>query len=112
MRRGWIGGIVLALTLLTAGLAEAWYPYPSHGYWPGPYPRSRFAFGFNFVIPVFPYPPAYYDPGYIAPPRYVPRCDTYTSPGYYRQVPWYTDPGGFTTFRQEWVPPTTTQVCR
>ena len=45
-----------------------------------------------------------------APPVFVPRCTTYATPGYYRQVPWYTD-GGFTTFRQEWVLPTTTQAC-
>jgi hypothetical protein len=49
---------------------------------------------------------------FVPPPVYVPQRTTYTTPGYYRQVPWYTDPGGFTMFRQEWVPPTTIQVCR
>jgi hypothetical protein len=67
------------------------------------------------VVPVYPYPayPAgYYAPVFVPPSVCVPRCTTYTTPGYYRQVPRYTDPGGFRMFRQEWVPPTTIQVCR
>lgn len=55
----------------------------------------------------YPYSP----PVSIPPPVYVPQCSTYTAPGHYRQVPWYTE-GGFTTFRWEWVPPTSTQICR
>jgi len=112
-------GIILAglvLVLLATGVAEAWYPY-GHSSWYRPYPRTTVSFGFNFVVPFYPYPvypayPAYYGPVFVQPPVYMPQCTTYTTPGYYRQVPWYTGPGGFTTFRQEWVPPTTTQVCR
>jgi len=105
-----VAGLILAL--VATGVAEAWYPH-GHGAWYGPHPRTTF--GFNFVIPVYPYPayPAgYYAPVFAPPPVYVPQCTTYSTPGYYRQVPWYTDAGGFTTFRQEWVPPATTQVCR
>jgi len=108
----------LVLATLVVGVAEAGGPY--HGYrgyrgyrpWYGYYPKTTFGFGFNFLIPVYPYPPGYYAPVYAPPPVYVPQCTTYTSAGYHRQVPWYTEPGGITTFRQEWVPPTTTQVCR
>ncbi len=109
-----VAGLVLAL--LAAGIAEASYP---HG--PGPWhrgdPRTTFSFGFDCVVPLYPYPvypasPAgYYPPACVAPPVDVPPGTMYTTPGYYRQVPWYTDPG-FTTFRQEWIPSTTTQVCR
>ncbi|MFI5339933.1 MAG: hypothetical protein ACHQ7N_08860 [Candidatus Methylomirabilales bacterium] len=117
MKEWGIIGAGLVLALLAVGVAEAWYP---HG--PGPWhrgdPRTAFSFGFDFVVPLYPYPvyPAYpagsYPPAYVAPPVYAPQRTTYTTPGYYRQVPWYTDPGGFTTFRQEWIPPSTTQVCR
>lgn len=107
-----VASVALALLVVT-GVAEAWYPYH---HWPGawhrPYPRTTFSFGFNFVVPVYPYPGGYYAPVFVPPPVYAPQCTTYTTPGYYRQVPWYTEPGGFTTFRQEWIPPTTTQVCR
>jgi hypothetical protein len=111
-----LAGLVLAL--LVTGVAEAWYPHYGPGPWYRPSPRTTFSFGFNFVIPVVPYPayPAYpagyYGPVFVPPPVYVPQCTTYATPGYYRQVPWYSDSGGFTTFRQEWVPPTTTQACR
>jgi hypothetical protein len=107
-----VAGLILAL--VATGVAEAWHPH-GHGAWYGPRARTTFGFGFNFVIPVYPYPayPAgYYAPVFVPPPVYVPQCTTYSTPGYYRQVPWYTDAGGFTTFRQEWVPPATTQVCR
>lgn len=116
MKRWAVILVALVLALLATGLAEAWSP---HG--PGPWyrgqPRTTFGFGFSFVVPFYPYPvspayPAFYPPVYVSPPVYVPQCTTYTTPGYYRQVPWYTGPGGFTTFRQEWVPPATTQVCR
>lgn len=106
--------VALILALLATGVAEAWYPYGHGGGYRGR-SRTTFSFGLNFVVPFYPYavyPPGYYAPVYVAPPAYVPQCTTYTTPGYYRQVPWYTDPGGFTTFRQEWVPPTTTQACR
>ena len=101
--------IMVGLLLLTMGVAEAWYPYYPHSHWYPGYPRTRF--GFGFVVPVYPYPSAYYPPVYSPPPVYVPQCSIYTAAGYYRQVPWYTE-GGFTTFRWEWVPPTTTQICR
>jgi len=109
-----VAGLVLAL--LATGVAEAWYPH-GPGPWYRPSPRTTFSFGFDFVVPLYPYPvypayPAYYGPVVVPPPVYVPQCTTYATPGYYRQVPWYTDPGGFTTFRQEWVPPATTQDCR
>jgi hypothetical protein len=117
-RKRWaVIGAALVFALLAAGVADAWYP---HG--PGPRyrssPRTTFSLGFRFLVPVYPYaaypayPPGYYAPVYVAPPAYAPRCTTYTTPGYYRQVPWYTEPGGFTTYRQEWVPPTTTRICR
>ena len=101
-----VAGLILAL--VATGVAEAWYPH-GHGAWYGPRAMTTFGFGFNFVVPVYPYPA--YPAGYYAP-VFVPQCATYSTPGYYRQVPWYTDAGGFTTFRQEWVPPATTQVCR
>ncbi len=113
MKRWGIILVALVIALLAMGVAEAWYPYHGPGY--RPYPRTTFSFGLNFVVPFYPYavyPPGYYAPAYVAPPSYAPQCTTYMTPGYYRQVPWYTEPGGFTTFRQEWVPPTTTQVCR
>lgn len=110
MRTIRVGVIILGLLLFTTGMAEAWYRYP-HGHRYPAYPRTRFGFSFNFVVPVYPYRSVYSPPVYIPPRVYVPQCSTYTAPGYYRQVPWYTD-GGFTTFRWEWVPPRTTQICR
>ncbi len=114
MKRWGIILAALALAFLATRAAEAWYPQ-GPGPWHRGHARTTLSFGFTFVVPVYPspvYPRVYYAPAYVAPPVYVPQCTTYTTPGYYRQVPWYTDPGGFTTFRQEWVPPTTTQVCR
>jgi len=115
MKTRWALLATVALVLVAMGLAEAHGPYYVHRPRSGHHPRTTFSFGLHFVAPVHPYPPGYFTPGYApppvyAPPVFVPRCATYTTPGHYRQVPWYTE-GGFTTFRQEWVPPTTTQVC-
>ena len=110
MRKRWPLMVILVLVTLGAGLAEAHGPYPAHRRWPGHHPRTTFGFGLHFVVPVHPYPMGYSAPVFGPPPVYAPRCTIYSTPGYYRQVPWYTD-GGFTTFRQEWVPPSSTQVC-
>ena len=110
MRKRWPLMVILALVLLGAGLAEARGPYPTHRPRHGHHPRTTFSFGLHFIAPVHPYPPRYSAPVFVPPPLYAPRCTIYSTPGYYRQVPWYTD-GGFTTFRQEWVPPSSTQVC-
>ena len=115
MRKRWLLMVTLAFVLLVTGLAEAHGPYPMQRPWSGHHPRTAFSFDLHFVAPLHPYPHGYYAPVYVLPPGYappvfVPRCTIYSTPGYYRQVPWYTE-GGFTTFRQEWVPPTTTQAC-
>jgi len=114
MRSRWLIVLSFALVLLVAGLAEAHGPVYGNRPWYGHHPRTTVRFGFNFVAPLYYYPTPswYYSPVYVPPPVYVPQCTTYTTPGYYRQVPWYTDSNGFTTFRQEWVPPTTAQTCR
>ena len=110
MKRRWPLMVTLALVLLMAGLTEAHGPHYVNRPRSGHHLRTTFSVGLHFIAPVHPYPHGYYAPVYVPPPVYVPRCYTYITPGYYRQVPWYTE-GGFTTFRQEWVPPTTTQVC-
>ncbi len=120
MKKGVALLLSLVLVVLVVGMAEAGGPYYGYrGYRPGYgyYPRTTFSFGFNFLVPFYPYPSGNYVPGYSVPmyappPMYVPQCTIYNTPGTYRQVPWYTEPGGITTFRQEWVPPTTTQVCQ
>ena len=111
MKKGLALLLSLVLVTLMVCIAEAhepFYGYPRYGH----YPRTTFSFGFNFLVPLYPYPHPYYAPAYGPPPVYVPQCTIYNAPGYYRQVPWYTEPGGITTFRQEWVPQTTTQVCQ
>ncbi|HEY7676190.1 MAG TPA: hypothetical protein VIG69_03880 [Candidatus Methylomirabilis sp.] len=55
--------------------------------------------------------PTYYAP---AAPVYVvpqPVCRDIQTPGFWRQVP-MTDPSGFTTYRNEWVPGTYQRVCQ
>jgi hypothetical protein len=57
------------------------------------------------------YPPAYYapQPVYMAPP--APVCQDIRTEGYWRQVP-MMDAGGFTTYRNEWVPGSFQRVCQ
>jgi hypothetical protein len=54
-------------------------------------------------------------PRYYAPaPVYVvpqPVCRDYVTQGYWRQVP-VTDPNGFTTLQNEWVPGSAQRVCQ
>jgi len=111
MKKRWPLMVILALVLMEAELVEAHGQYPAYRRGSGHHPRTTFSFGLHFVAPVHPYPLGYSAPVFVPPPVYVPRCTIYSTPGYYRQAPWYTE-GGFTTFRQEWVPPSTTQVCQ
>ncbi|HEY7677279.1 MAG TPA: hypothetical protein VIG69_09415 [Candidatus Methylomirabilis sp.] len=56
--------------------------------------------------------PTYYAPAapvYVYPPQ--PVCRDIQTPGFWRQVP-MTDPSGFTTYRNEWVPGTYQRVCQ
>jgi hypothetical protein len=96
-----LGGLVLA------GSAEArgWRP---DRHWHG---RSSFHLGLDFLVPLYPYP-TYRAPALVPAPVYQPQCFVQTTPGYWARVPWYTEPGGYTVFRDEWIPPRSAQVCR
>ncbi len=55
-------------------------------------------------------PPVYYAPApvYVYPAQ--PMCRDYYTEGYWRQVP-MMDAGGFTTYRNDWIPGSSQRVC-
>lgn len=97
-------GKLLALSTMVAGIALGAAVAPASAHWPG-YPWRGFPPRHYYPRPVFIYPPPAV---YVEPP---PVCRDVFIPGYWRQVA-VTDPGGFTTYRNEWVPGSYRRVCQ